>query len=92
MSTYLQHHYRSPFPALNVHRRKEAVATDTIYSDTPAIASGATQAQFFCGQQSLVCDVFEMKTDKQFVNTLEDTIRQREAHYQPYNGTHRFTC
>jgi len=79
MSTYLQHHYRSPFPALNIHRRKEAVATDTIYSDTPAIASGATQAQFFCGQQSLVCDVFEMKTDKQFVNTLEDTIRQRGA-------------
>ena len=77
MSTYLQHHYRSPFPVLNVHRRKEAVATDTIYSDNPAVASGTTHAQFCCGQQSLVCDTFEMKTDKRLVNILEDTIKQR---------------
>ena len=76
MSTYLQQYYRSPFLDFNAHIRKEAVATDTIYSATLAAASGATQAQFFCGQQSLVCDFFEMKTDKKFVNTLEDTIRQ----------------
>ena len=79
MSTYLQQHYKSPFPALNVHRRKEAVATDTVYSDISAVAPGATQARFFCGQQSHVCDIFEVKTDKQFFNTLKDTIRQRGA-------------
>ena len=35
--------YMSPNPALNVHRYSEPVATDTIYSNTPAIDNGATQ-------------------------------------------------
>jgi hypothetical protein len=79
MSTYMKRQYRSPFPALNVHRRDESVATDTVYSDMPAIDSGCTSAQFYCGMASLVCDVYGMKTDKQFVNTLEDNIRRRGA-------------
>jgi hypothetical protein len=29
--------FRSPFPALNVHRRNEAVATDTIEANVAAI-------------------------------------------------------
>ncbi len=37
MSTLLKKRYKSPFPALNVHWRDEPVATDTIYSDTPAM-------------------------------------------------------
>ena len=35
------------------------------------------QAQFYCGMDSHVCDSYGMKTDKQFVNTFEDVIRQR---------------
>ena len=31
-------------PALNVPRRHEPVATDTIFSDTPAVDSGVKQA------------------------------------------------
>jgi hypothetical protein len=42
MSNTLKNFFRSPYPALNVHRRNEPVATDTIYSDTPAIDDGAT--------------------------------------------------
>ena len=34
MSTTLTKHYKSPFPANNVHRRNEPLATDTVYSDT----------------------------------------------------------
>ena len=49
MSTHLQKHYKSPFPAANVHRRDEPIATDIVYSDTPAIDSSDTSAQFFCG-------------------------------------------
>ena len=79
MSTHLTRHFKSPFPALNIHRRQEAVATDTVYSDTPAIDCGDTEAQFYCGVDSLVCDAYGMKTDKQFVNTFEDIIRQRGA-------------
>jgi hypothetical protein len=79
MSTHLKKHYKSPFPAFNVHRRDESVATDTVFSDTPAIDCGYTSAQFFCGLESLVCDIYGMQSDKQFVNTLEDNIRRRGA-------------
>ena len=79
MSTLLKKRYQSPNPALNVHRRSESVATDTIYSDTPAVDSGVTQAQCFVGCKTMVCDAYPMKTDKQFVNTLEDNIRTRGA-------------
>ena len=77
MSILLKKRYMSPNPALNVHRRSEPVATDTIYANTPAIDNGATQAQFFVGCKTMVCDAYPMKTDKQFVNTLEDNIRKR---------------
>ena len=79
MSTHLKRHFKSPFPAHNVHRRNEPIATDTVYSNTPAVDNGASHAQFFVGTESMVCDVFPMKTDKQFVNTLEDIIRRRGA-------------
>ena len=79
MSTHLKRHFKSPFPAHNVHRRNEPIATDTVYSNTPAVDNGAKYAQFFVGTDSMVCDVFPMKTDKQFVNTLEDIIRRRGA-------------
>ena len=66
-------------PALNVPRRHEPVATDTIFSDTPVVDSGVLQAQVSVGRDSLVADVYPMKSGKQFVNTLEDSIRGRGA-------------
>ena len=74
MSTVLKKHYRSPFPALNVHCHNEPVATDTVYLDTPAVNDGSTSAQIFVGTESLLMDVYGMKSDKQFVNMLEDNI------------------
>ena len=71
--------FRSPFPAMNVPRRQEAVATDTIYCDTPAIDNGSTCAQFYVGVKSKFCDVFGMKSDSQFANSLFDIIRMRGA-------------
>ena len=41
--------HKAPFPALNVRRRNECVATDTIFADTPAICSGVQAAQLFVG-------------------------------------------
>ena len=55
------------------------MATNTVYADVPTVDCGHTQAQFYCGTSSLVCDVFGMKMDKQFVNTFEDIIRKRGA-------------
>jgi hypothetical protein len=57
MSTVLKKRYKSPNPAVNVHRRDEPVATDTVFSDTPAIDGGETAAQIFVGTQSFVTDV-----------------------------------
>ena len=75
----MKRHLKSRNPALNVPRRHEPVATDTIFSDTPAVDSGVKQAQVFLGRDSLVADVYPMKSGKQFVNTLEDNIRRRGA-------------
>ena len=72
-------HFKSRNPATNVHRRQEPVATDTVFADGPAICDGSTCAQIFVGRKSLVTDVYGMKTEKQFVSTLQDNIRKRGA-------------
>ena len=46
----MERHLKSRNPALNVPRRHEAVATDTVYSDTPAVDSGLKMAQLFVGK------------------------------------------
>ena len=71
---------QSPYPAHNVWRRHEPVASDTIFSEVPAVdTNGQTMAQLFVGRKSLVIDVFGMSTEKEFVNTFEDVIRKRGA-------------
>ena len=71
--------HRAPFPALNVSRRNEAVATDTIFADVAAIDDGSLCAQLFLGVQSRWVDAYGMKSDSQFVHTLLDVIRKRGA-------------
>ena len=68
---------KSRNPALNVPRRHEPVATGSFCSDTPAVDSGVEQAQGIVGRDSLVTDVYHLKSGKQFVNRLEDNIRRR---------------
>ena len=63
----------------SIPRCSEAVATDTIFSGTPAVDDGPTMAQFFCGHDTLVCDAYGIKSTKQFINTLSDNIRKRGA-------------
>ena len=79
MGTHLKRRYKSPLPVCNVHQQSELIATDIIYSDLPAIDSKVTAAQLFAGTESLVCDIYPMKTDSQFVNVLQDNIRRRGA-------------
>ena len=76
---YIKRHFKSRHPVFNIPRRSEAVATDTIFSDTPAVDDGSTMAQFFCGRDTLVCDAYGIKSTKQFINTLSDNIRKRGA-------------
>jgi len=68
-----------PWPANNVRQRNEPVATDTVKAQVPAGNDGSTMAQLFIGRKSLVSDAYGVKTDAAFINTLEDTIRQRRA-------------
>jgi hypothetical protein len=78
-SSRLRDTRKSPFPAANVDRRNEAVATDTVIADVAALCTGEFCAQVFVGRKSRFCDVYGCKTDKQFVDTLEDVIRERGA-------------
>ena len=75
----MKKHLKSRNPALNIPRRHEAVATDTVFSDTPVVDSGVKQAQVFVGRDTLVADAYPMKSGKQFVNTLEDNIWRQGA-------------
>ena len=75
----MKKHLKSRNPALNVPRRHEAVAKETVYCDTPAIDSGVKMAQLFVGKESLVSDIYPMRSGKQFANTLEDNICRHGA-------------
>ena len=79
MGTHLKSFYKSPNPALNIPRCSEPVACDIIYADTPAIDDGSTAAIIFVGCHMAVKDVYGIKTNKQFINTLEDHIREHGA-------------
>ena len=61
---YLKKHFKSRNPVFNIPRRTEPVATDTIFSDTPAINDGSTMAQFFVRRDTLVCDAYGIKSKK----------------------------
>jgi hypothetical protein len=78
-STILKRTFRSPNPALNVHRRNEPVACDVVDVDVPAISDGSVAAVLFTGTETHVTDIYGIKNDREFVNTLEDNIRQRGA-------------
>ena len=54
------------------------MATDTVLNDTPAIHDGSTMAQFFVGKDTLVCDAYGIKSQKQLINFLHDISRQEE--------------
>ena len=75
---YIKKHFKYRNPVFNIPRCSEAVATYTIFSDTPAVDDGSTMAQFFCGHDTLVCDAYGIKSTKQFINTLSDSIRKGE--------------
>ena len=50
----MKKHLKSRNPALSIPRRHEAVATDTVFSDTPAVDSGVKQAQVFVGSEGIL--------------------------------------
>jgi hypothetical protein len=76
----LKNQIESPNPILNIPRRHEPVATDTMYSKTPAVDDGSTAAQFFIGRISHYRSARPLgKSDKQYVHVLMDEIRKYGA-------------
>ena len=81
----LRKHFKSRFPAANVPRRNEIVATDTFFSDVPAHDDGilghggAEMVQLYCGTTSLITAIFPMKTESEMPGTLLDFIRKLGA-------------
>ena len=73
---YIKNHFKPRNPVSSIPRCSEDLATDTIFSDTPAVDDGSTMAQFFYGHDTLVCDAYGIKSTKQFINTLSDNIRK----------------
>ena len=79
-NTYLmKRHLNSRNPALNVPRRHKGVATDTVYSDTPAVDSGFKQVHLFACKESLVSEIYSIRSGKHFLNTFEANICRRGA-------------
>ena len=77
----MRRHFKSRFPGANVARREETVATDTIFSDTPAMDDciaghgGCTMMQFFCGTTSEFTAAYPMSSEQQVHSALQDFIR-----------------
>ena len=77
--TKLHRYYKSQNPAINTPRRNEDVTCDLVYSDTKSLGGGYTTAAIFIGSESRVADVYPLKSEKQFINSLEDNVRERGA-------------
>ena len=61
-SSHLRRQFKSPNPALNIHRRDEADATDQIFAKVPAVDGVETSANIFVGQDSKITDVYKART------------------------------
>jgi hypothetical protein len=79
VSTLLKRLYKLPNPAPNVIHQNESLACDVVYSDTLAINNGSKLAVVFISLDMQVTDIYGIKSDKLFINTLEDNIRERGA-------------
>lgn len=74
-------HFKTRFPAANVDRLNDAVATDTFFSDTPAVNDGipghggCTMAQIFCARTSQLGLAVPMRSEKDMPQTIHEWIR-----------------
>ena len=79
---WLRRQIKAPNPALNVPRRNEPVATDTVYGPLghPAVDDGSTHAQFFIGRISGYRTIRTCgRSDKDAWKCIADEIRKHGA-------------
>ena len=81
----MRKHYKTRFPAANVSCLNEVIATDTIFSDTPAHDDGipghggCTMLQLFMGVHTHLTSGFPMANEKLIPNQLMDFINKHGA-------------
>jgi hypothetical protein len=84
-SQHLRKHFKSQFPAANIPRRNDIVATDTFLSDVSAHDdgilghAGSKMVQLYCGTTSLITAIFPMRNKSEMPSTLLDFIRKLGA-------------
>jgi hypothetical protein len=76
----LSKHFKSRFPAANISRLNDTVATDTFFSEIAAHDNGimghggTTMFQLYCGCKSLLIVGYATKTDDEIASTIENFI------------------
>jgi hypothetical protein len=68
--------WHSPNPAMNVFRLNDDLLTDKVYSDTPAISGGQTEAQIFFGRKCHIIHVEPISKIRKFIHCLQDFVRK----------------
>ena len=78
----MRKHFKSTFPAANINQLHDKVATNTLFSDTPAhddgVAGhgGATMVQVFVGIETRLTEAYPMTSESQMSQILQNIIRQ----------------
>ena len=78
-STHLRRQFKSPHPALNLHCRNEADATDQIFAKEPALDGAETSCHIFVGQDSKITDVYKSKDNSReaSLGAFQDRVCER---------------
>ena len=85
----MKQHFKSRFPQLNRNRLREIYSTDTIFSSIPAISTGCTCMQIFCGKNSKFCKGYGMKSENEGCDVLETFVAEVGAPYHLMNDNAR---
>jgi hypothetical protein len=94
----MQKHFKSSYPAYNVHRWNESMAADTFFCDTPAHDDGilghvgSTMAQLYVGKTSSKTAVYPMRLESDMFKTLEDLIRSHGAPNSLFSDNAKAQC
>lgn len=68
--------WHTPNPALNVFHLNDDLLMDKIYSDTPALDAGHTEAQLFFGQRSHVVHIEPVSRTKSLLRAVQSFVQK----------------
>ena len=77
--SHLQRQFKSPNPALNLHRRDKADVKDQIFAKVPAMDGRETSAHIFVGQDLKITNVYKSKDNiaEVFLGCFQDWLHEQ---------------